>query len=770
MNQVSLPLFDDNYIKGTLEREVYHNEETWYSVLLIRVHESSGSGMNDGAEVMVVGNMPRIHPDEGCTFYGHWKEHPKYGKQFAMDRYEKTLPKTPEGIVRYLCSGIFKGIGRKTAETIVRHLGIDALTIITDDAEMLNNIPGITKIRAKTILTSLYENREMEQAFVYLYQFEISPAIAAKIYNVYRHDTLAILQSSPYRLIEDVNGIGFIKADAIGQSLGIDFSAIDRIRAAILFTLQESVQAEGHVFLPKNELILRANQLLHHRIDLNATHNQSLLSEEVLTDEILQMEKDEIVKTDEDSIYLPSLYWAEYGFVGKFHALMNQKIDPFPFFEIYAVMGQLEEKFNVTYASEQREAMEVALQSPIMILTGGPGTGKTTVIRGICHLFSELHQWSLNAKQYDENEPFPIRLAAPTGRAAKRMTETTGLPASTIHRLLGWQGESFIHDSENPLTGKLLIVDETSMLDIWLANQLFRAIPKGMQVILVGDPDQLPSVGPGLVLRNLIDSGKVPSISLNEVFRQEEGSSIIRLAHEIKSGTVSERLQEALPDRRFFTCEGDQVAAIVQKICLQSLKRGLTKSDIQVLAPIYSGNAGVDRLNEVLQDVFNPLKPNQRTITHRGIQYRIGDKVLQLSNQMEHHVFNGDIGIIESIELQTEDEDHLVVNFDGNLVNYSKSEMNQLTLAYATTIHKAQGSEYKVVVMPIVRSYARMLQRNLIYTGITRAKEYLLLCGDPYLFRKVCRNQQPIVRNTKLLERYQQMAEAKMDEFDSSTS
>jgi exodeoxyribonuclease V alpha subunit len=387
-------------------------------------------------------------------------------------------------------------------------------------------------------------------------------------------------------------------------------------------------------------------------------------------------------------------------------------------------------------------------------LTGGPGTGKTTVIRGICHLFARLHDYSLDPKDYENSEkPYPIRLAAPTGRAAKRMAEATGIPAMTIHRLLGWKGDFFERDQDHPLEGQLLIVDEVSMLDIWLANQLFRAVGKGMRVILVGDDDQLPSVGPGKVLQHLLKVPAVPRVELTEIYRQEEGSSIIRLAHQLKRGETPPDLLEKLPDRRFFPCSRDQAVEVILKTYQEAIHRGYTLFDVQVLAPIYKGPAGVNRINQAIQESVNPPREGKREVTWGETVFRSGDKVLQLVNHSEHPVYNGDMGIISAIdEKAAHDQPVLWVQFDRQEVPYKRSQLNQIGLAYACSIHKAQGSEFAIVILPLLMTYRRMLQRNLIYTGVTRSKSYLILCGEKDALHYGIRQKERANRNSQLVE------------------
>ncbi|MDR7315097.1 ATP-dependent RecD-like DNA helicase [Brevibacillus nitrificans] len=749
--QQSISLFAENYIRGFVTQEIFYNEETWYGVIRLKIEETT-EAIKD-SEVVIVGNFPKPHPDELYTFYGDWKTHARFGQQYVARRYERETPKTIAGVERYLASGLFQGIGKKMAKRIVEQLGVDALTIIADFPERLAEVQGISESRAKIIYESVIEHRSLESAMVFLYDFGIGVNMALRIYQTYKLETMTVLKEEPYRLIEDVQGIGFKRADDIARSTGIAASSEERVKAAALFTLQEASYSEGHVYLPVDELCEKTMRLL----DECGGHAFA-------ADEITQAVEALFIATkiawEDDRVYLPSLFFAELGLAKRLrHFSERDQFASFPTSEFYRAIGAVEDELAITYAQTQRDAIQQAITSGLMLLTGGPGTGKTTVIRGICRVFSQLHGLSLDLKKYGEDNPFPILLVAPTGRAAKRMTETTGLPAMTIHRLLGYKGESFEHDAEHPIQGRLLIIDEMSMVDIWLANQLFRAIPDDMQIIMVGDPDQLPSVGPGNVLQDMIRSGLLPLVQLTEIYRQAEESTIIRLAHDVRKGNVPADLLHTTPDRRFFTSSPQDVPEAVKQICSGAVKKGYTAKDVQVLAPIYKGNAGVNKLNEELQELFNPKTAQKRQVTFGETAFRTGDKVLQLVNNAEEQVFNGDMGEIVAIFFpneNAENEEMLVVSFDGREVTYKRSAYHQLTLAYCCSVHKSQGSEFPIVVMPFVKSYYRMLRRKLVYTGITRSKSFLIMCGEPDAFRAAVETDEEGVRYSYLEERLRQ--------------
>ncbi|KAF0819306.1 RecD-like DNA helicase YrrC [Bacillus sp. ZZV12-4809] len=728
--QDSMDLFAEQgkFIKGRHLVTIFHNEQNLYTVLRIRVDETNDS--YDEKEAVITGYLPKMHEHETYIFYGEFKDHPKFGIQFHASHYRKDLPQTKQGVANYLSSELFKGIGKKTAEQIVETLGEDAITRILHQPSLLDKVPKLSPEKAKSLYDTLMEHQGLEQAMIALNQYGFGPQLSMRIYQVYKEMTIDVVQNNPYKLVEDIEGVGFGRADELGYQIGISGNHPDRIKAACLYILEtESMQA-GHVYIEAKPLLQSVKKLLEE-------NKHDVIEYRDISNELIKLEEEGKIKAEGQKVYLPSLYFSEKGLVTNIKRILKQTQydEQFPESEFLLALGNLEERLGVQYAPTQKEAIQTALMSPMLILTGGPGTGKTTVIKGIVELYAELHGCSLEPKDYKKEEPFPFLLAAPTGRAAKRMAESTGLPAVTIHRLLGWNGsEGFDRHEESPLDGRILIVDETSMVDVWLANQLFKALPDNMQVILVGDEDQLPSVGPGQVLKDLLRSERIPTVRLTDIYRQAEGSSIIELAHEMKKGKLPQNITAQQPDRSFIKCQPGQIADVVEKVVLNAKKKGYSSKDIQVLAPMYRGPAGIDRLNEILQEILNPNPDGTRKeLSFGDVKYRIGDKVLQLVNQPENNVFNGDMGEIVSIfyaKENTEKQDMIVVSFDGAEATYTRQDLNQITHAYCCSVHKSQGSEFPIVIMPVVKSYYRMLRRNLLYTAITRSRQFLIMCGE----------------------------------------
>ncbi|WP_078552687.1 ATP-dependent RecD-like DNA helicase [Bacillus alkalicellulosilyticus] len=741
------------YIKGEVNHIIFHNPENFYTVASLHVIQSSEELPEKS--ITIVGLLPTLEPHEVYLFEGVLHDHRRFGLQFQVHTFQRDIPRTMQGIIHFLSSDRFPGIGKKTAAQVVKTLGENAIQQILADRRVLEEVPKLPAEKADQLYSSLMEYQGIEQLITELAKHGFGVELTMKIYQTFKDEALEIIRTNPYKLIHHIEGIGFKRADLLGEAIGLSGNHPERIQAGCLFSLHEICMQEGHVFLYKEDLCREVISLL-------SAGSEQITKDEVET-EILHLDEEDKIMIDGDAVYLASLYFAEKGIVTSINRIIKnkEKMDDYPESEFLKALGALEEKLNIEYAPTQKEAIQTAISSPFMILTGGPGTGKTTVIKGIVEVFAALHGHSLEPTDYKRDEPFPVLLVAPTGRAAKRMGEATGLPATTIHRLLGWKGGNggFEKDEDQQLEGSLLIVDEVSMVDIWLANQLFKSIPNTMQVLLVGDQDQLPSVGPGQVLRDFLDSSVIPTIALTEIYRQAQGSSIIKLAHAINRGEVPEDLKTPQPDRSFFPCSQMQVQEVIEKVCSNAIQKGYSAKDIQVLAPMYRGTAGIEQLNERLQHLFNPKVEGKRELLFGDGAFRTGDMVLQLVNNPEEQVYNGDRGEIVSIfyaKENTEKKDQLVVSFDGIEVVYEKKDFNQLTHAYCTSIHKAQGSEFPIVILPVVMGYHRMLRRNLIYTGITRAKKFLILCGEMSAWQRATEHQGDELRNSSLANKLKQ--------------
>lgn len=755
--QIDLFQEETQFVLGRPVVSIFHNPQNLFSIAKVKIQETNTSYSEK--EIIVSGYFPKLSLEEQYRFTGAVKNHPKYGVQFQVETFNKEVPETEQGIVHYLSSDMFNGIGRKTAETIVKKLGKEAIKKILEDPEALDAVPRLSDDKKDTIRSTLQMNLGLERVMIQLNDWGFGPQVGMRIYQAYREETIEVLTKNPFRLIEEIEGIGFQRADELGAKLGITGAHPDRIKASILHLLNQASLSEGHVYMDAKTLIPLVKAMLE-------SSQRDEISIEAISKAMIELNEEGKVAGEETRLYLPSLYYSEVGIATKLETLLGSQAnrDRFPASEVRRALGEAEERLGVNYAETQVEAIDGSINSSVMILTGGPGTGKTTVVRGLVEVYAELHGLSLDPKDYaKKKEPFPIILAAPTGRAAKRLSESTELPAMTIHRLLGFNGQEKEEETEKEIEGRLIIIDEMSMVDTWLAHQLLKAVPDDAQIIFVGDQDQLPPVGPGQVLRDLLESKRIPTVELKDIYRQSSGSSIIELAHQMKKGQLPADITAKTSDRSFIKAGADQIASVVEKVVNSALSKGHSIKDIQVLAPMYRGPAGIDALNRMIQEMVNPNPDGKRKeLVFGDITYRIGDKILQLVNQPESNVFNGDMGEVIAImkaKETVEKQDLLVASFDGIEVEYQRSDLNQLTLAYCCSIHKAQGSEFPTVIMPVVRGYMKMLRRNLLYTGITRSKDFLILCGDPQVFRYGVERTDDIQRMTTLKKRLQLSAE-----------
>ncbi|MEC2160003.1 SF1B family DNA helicase RecD2 [Virgibacillus halodenitrificans] len=742
MDMEKQSIAEQGYVKGELLHTIFHNEAEHFSIAKIKVIETNEDFKEK--EIIAKGYFSNLQEQTAYLFYGLFENHPKFGLQYRVTSYKTYIPDTTEGLIAYLSSDLFYGIGKKTAGKIVQHLGENAVSKILNDRNVLTGVPGLNKDTADSLAQSLQENQGFEHIVVYLAKYNIGLKMAQKIYQEYKEDAITILEEDPYQYVFDIEGFGFQTADQIAGQRGLSPTHPNRIGAGCIYTLQKSMQ-DGHVFLPLSVCVERV-------FDLLSAHS---LSSDIITERLKELNTTKSVIILEDRVYLPSLYYAEDGFASQLNRIISKSIeDETPLAELMKIIGDIEETEILSYGKEQFSAINQAVHSKVLILTGGPGTGKTTVIKGIIKAFSTIHNLSLDPQDYKDKSEFPFILTAPTGRAAKRLTESTGLPAVTIHRLLGWDGKSGFNKTENEqLSGRFLIIDEFSMVDIWLANHLFKAIPEDMQVLIVGDEDQLPSVGPGQVLTDLLASDVLPYVKLTDVYRQKEGSKIIQLAHQIKNNALIQLENDK--DFSYIPCYENQMIEVVTKIISKAVSKGIDVKDIQVLAPMYRSLAGITTINRELQQLINPRDKRKREVKIADTIFRKGDKVIQLVNQPEDNVFNGDIGEVVAIFREDENTDNveqLVVLFDEKEVVYERKDYVNIMHAYCISIHKSQGSEFPIVIMPVVSAYRRMLRKNLLYTAITRSKQSLIICGEQDAFLKGVQTMDTNKRYTTLKE------------------
>lgn len=708
-----------DHLRCVVERITYQNADNGYTVLKCAVKNAQDL-------VTVVGIMPDTHVGSVLALEGVWKVDAKYGRQFSVEKFEETLPATVYGIEKYLGSGLIKGVGPKFARRIVEKFGKDTLDVIEENPDALIEVEGIGRVRVERIRKSWEEQKEIKNIMLFLQGHEVSTSHATKIFKTYGSDSISVVQENPYRLADDIWGIGFKTADTIAEKMGIEKDRFIRLRSGILYTLNK-LSENGHCYAVREQLIQAAVQLLEvEEAELEITLDEMLRTEDVIR--------------EEEAIYLPPFFFSETGCAKRLLKLLaaERRVQMDVDTVMETVMGRAGQGQHITYDEVQLEAIRAAVSSKIMVLTGGPGTGKTTTTMGIIAAYRAAG--------------CRIVLAAPTGRAAKRMSEATGMEAKTIHRLLEYKPpEGYQRKEENPLEGDVLILDECSMIDIMLMYNLLKAMPEQMTLIMVGDTDQLPSVGAGNVLKDIISSGRIPVVRLSRIFRQAQGSRIIMNAHRINKGEQIDMRGGRDSDFFFAAKEtNEEVVELLVKYCTENLPRYYhvdALQDIQVLTPMQRGVCGAANLNQVLQEAMNP---GSIFLRRGGTQYRLHDKVMQIRNDYDKEVFNGDIGVINHVDME---ERELTVNFDGREVVYDVSELEELTLAYAITIHKSQGSEYPIVVMPFTMSHYVMLQRNLLYTGVTRAKKILVLIGEKKAVWYAVKNETTADRNTKLAER-----------------
>ena len=702
-------------LRCVVERITYQNAENGYSVMKVKV-----KGYDD--LVTLVGNLLEVPAGSVLLCEGEWRVDKRYGQQFQCETWEEVMPATAYGIEKYLGSGLVKGIGPKFAKLIVGHFGTDTIEVIETDIERLYEVPGIGKKRVEKIRESWEKQKDIKNVMLFLQGFGVSTAYAAKIYRQYGKESIDKVKENPYRLADDIWGIGFKTADGIARKMGYEMNDERRLRSGLIYTLNQLAD-EGHCYAEEQQLIATARQLLE-------------ADEECIRTAMTHAIETEDFMLDGTGIYLPPFYYAECGTANRLSTLVHTK-EVGSIFTARFDLAKLQRETGIEYDEVQVEAIRQAIASKVMVLTGGPGTGKTTTTKAIIAAL--------------QSAGMRILLAASTGRAAKRMSEATGMEAKTIHRLLEYNPQDgYKRNDENPLEGDALIVDECSMIDIILMNNLTKALPTTMRLVLVGDIDQLPSVGAGNVLRDIIDSGVIPVVRLTRIFRQAQSSRIVMSAHAINRGCFPDISNGQHTDFFFMKQEEpEKVAETIVSLVRDRLPKAYRQptANIQVLTPMQRGVVGAANLNMALQQALNY---NTAALVRGGYTYKEGDRVMQLRNNYDKDVYNGDLGYVHSMDME---ERTLTVDFDGQLVEYEVSELDELTLAYATTIHKSQGSEYPIVVMPVLMTHYVMLQRNLIYTGITRAKKICVLVGQTKALAYAIHNMKVLKRNTRLKER-----------------
>ena len=740
------------YFSGTIERIIFENPSNFFRILLLDIDDTDAEF--DNFEIIVTGTMADIMEGQDYTFWGTIVQHPKYGEQLKVTRYERAKP-TSKGLVKYFASDHFKGIGMKTAQKIVDLYGDNTIDEILADPSRLTTINGLSAANREAFVSKLRLNYGTEMMLAKLAEYGIPNKLALQIQDTYKEETLEIIQQYPYRLVEDIQGIGFKIADQLAQQLGIESDAPERFRAGLVHTLFQQSMETGDTYV-------EARDLLAYTIDLLEKARQVEIDPAKVAEELAHLIEEDKVQNVDTKIFENSLYFAEEGIRSNLVRILEKgKQESFEISKIEEIIAQVEQDFKIKYDQIQKKAICDAINHKVFILTGGPGTGKTTVINGIIATYAALHKLDLKKKQ-----ELPILLTAPTGRAARRMNELTGLPSATIHRHLGMTGDDDISHLDDYLDADFIIVDEFSMVDTWLANQLLSNISSNSKILIVGDADQLPSVSPGQVLADFLQIPILPQTKLTKIYRQSENSTIVTLASQIQQGVLPADFTEKKADRSYFEAPSEYIPDMIKKIVAAAIRSGIAAQDVQVLAPMYRGPAGIDHINQLMQDLINPAENDQLIFEAPDCQYRQGDKVIHLVNDAENNVFNGDLGYIKDLlpaKYTDSKQDELTINFDGNEIIYPRSEWYKIRLAYAMSIHKSQGSEFPVVLLPITRSSYRMLQRNLIYTAITRAKSKLILLGELTAFDYAAKNT-GTARKTYLIHRFDDLVENNISE------
>ena len=728
----------ESYIKGNYRRSIFKSDKG-YVIGLFKVRETNDEVLEEyvNQTITFTGYFHELNEDDTYILYGEAVNHPRYGFQFQCNRYERIKPTGKEAVVEFLSSDLFPGVGEKLARSIAEILGDNAIDKILEDESTLYLVPKLTENKIKKIVNTLKKYEESHQTIAKLIDLGFSMREALSIYNEYKSNTMKVIDDNIYQISYNLPDISFLKVDKAANLLDISIDDNRRVKAATLYVLKKLIYQNGDSFLNKEVIINNVNKFL------NTSYDNY--------DEIFkELEEADYIVIDGDDYYLEEIWNAEANISERIYDMASKPTKKYK--NLNSLLDELQKINNIEYNDEQKKAIKKALENNILIITGGPGTGKTTIIKAITELYQHL-----NKLDYDE---FTERLAllAPTGRASKRMSESTYLPASTIHRFLKWNKETleFMINEDNKSDVELVIVDEVSMIDINLFDSLLKGLKRNVKLILVGDYDQLPSVGPGNLLKGLICSECIDVVHLKHLYRQDENSYIISLAYEIKDGTLSENFLNSYSDYTFLKCSANYIKHNLMNLCEKVIEKGYDYKRMQILAPMYKGENGIDTLNKELQAVFNPKAPEKREIKSGNIIFREKDKILQLVNMPDENVFNGDIGVIKYIKYgntSKSKKDEIYVDFDGNLVKYTSKDFSKIKHGFIISIHKSQGSEFEMVIMPMAHSYRRMLYKKLVYTGVTRAKRKLIIIGEPEAFALSVQNNHEYVRNSKLMEK-----------------
>lgn len=730
----------NTYIKGNYKRTIY-SSNNGFVIGLFKIKETNDIQLEEylNKTITFTGNFIDLNEDDTYIFYGEMVEHPKYGIQFSVSEYERVKPTDKDGVIAFLSSDLFSGIGEKIATNIVEVLGENALDKILEEKNNLYLVPKLSNKKIDLIYDTLIKYEESHKTIVYLTELGFNMKDSLNIYNHYKSNTIVQIEHNIFRIIDDIDEISFLKVDQISKKLNFDNLDENRIKACIIYIMKTLTYKNGDIYLIKQDII--NNTLNYLKISLDDFEIDKYFDELLLEDKIY---------IENEKYYLKEIYDAENRVVNKIKTLIKIPFKNYKKLESY--IRKLEDINNIKYDDVQISAIKKALENNLLVITGGPGTGKTTIIKSIVELYKLLNNLD------DQELIKKVALLAPTGRASKRLSESTLLKATTIHRFLGWNKElnKFKIDEYNKDNSKLIIIDEVSMIDINLLDSLFKGLTDDIKVVLVGDYNQLPSVGPGQVLKDIIESNVVEVVKLELLYRQNENSYIPVLAKEINENKLSDDFKETKEDYTFLECSSNSLKNNIVNLSKKIVDKGFDYKTVQIMAPLYATTNGIDALNKELQDIFNKKDPEKRELKYFDVTFRENDKVLQLVNMPDENVFNGDLGVIKYIiyaNTSKSGKDEIYIDYDGNVVKYLPKDFNKFKHGFVISIHKSQGSEFEVVILPIVNSYGRMLYRKLIYTAVTRAKRKLIILGESEAFIRSINNNNEYIRKTTLKEK-----------------